>query len=109
MTAKQTAKAQKMTNEITAFIIQNDGDITPPQQIKLDLLKSVTNDFLCAQKYIKDNGYITTFNKGTSIGLSPILKLKYESLKQIRKLLKEIFDNKLDTENVDNFIENLCN
>lgn len=108
MTAKQTAKAQKLINEITAFIIQNDGDITPPLQIKLDLLKSVINDFLCAQKYIKDNGYITTFNKGTSIGLSPILKLKYESLKEIRKLLKEIFDNKLDAEKVDDFIENLC-
>ena len=105
MTAKQTAKAQKLINEITAFILQNDGDITPPLQIKLDLLKSV----ICAQKYIKDNGYITTFNKGTSIGLSPILKLKYKSLKQIRKLLKEIFDNKLDTEKVDDFIENLCN
>lgn len=109
MTAKQTAKAQKMINEITAFIIQNNGDITPPLQIKLDLLKSVINDFLCAQKYIKNNGYITTFNKGTSIGLSPILKLKYDSLKQIRKLLKDIFDNKLDTEKVDDFIENLCN
>lgn len=109
MTAKQTAKAQKMINEIMAFIIQNDGDITPPQQIKIDLLKSVLNDFLCAQKYIKDNGFLTTFNKGTSIGLSPILKLKYESLKQIRKLLKEIFNEKMDAENVDNFIENLCN
>lgn len=108
MTNRTSPKTQRMINEITAFIVQNDGEITPPIQIKLDLLKSVIFDFISAQKYIKENGYITTFNKGTSIGLSPILKLKYDSLKEIRRLLKEIFDNKIDNENVDEFIENLC-
>ena len=38
-----------------------------------------------------------------------ILKLKYDSIKQIRKLISEIMPNNADTENAKDFIESLIN
>lgn len=103
---KYQAKAQKMTNEIRAYLIRCDTQLTPLIEFKLNILESLILDYLNAKYYINENGYITTFNKGTSIGLSPLIKLKFDSIKEIRKLLKEITP-KEDTENVEDFIRSL--
>ena len=106
---KYQTKAQRITNEIRAYLIRNDTEITPPKEIQLNLLESLIIDYLNANEYITTNGYIQSFNKGTSIGLSPILKLKYDAIKQIRKLIQEIIPNNVDTENAKDFIESLIN
>lgn len=102
-------KAQKITNEIRAYLIINDTKITPPIEMQLNLLESLIIDYYNANEYITTNGYIQQFNKGTSIGLSPLLKLKYDSIKQIRKLISEIIPTNADTENAKDFIESLIN
>lgn len=104
---KYETKAQRITNEIRAYLIRNDTEITPQKEIQLNILESLIIDYLNANEYIKTNGYIQQFNKGTSIGLSPILKLKYDSIKQIRKLIQEIVPKYADTENVQDFINGL--
>lgn len=106
MAQKYKAKAQKTIDEITAYLVKNDVDISPPITIKLNLLQSLIIDYLNAEEYLQKNGYITTFNKGTSVGLNPILKLKYECVKQIRKTLNEIVP-KEESENVEEFIRSL--
>lgn len=106
MTQKYKNKAQKTIDEITAYLIKNDVDISPPITIKLNLLQSLIIDYLNAEEYLQKNGYITTFNKCTSIGLNPIIKLKYECTKQIRKTLNEIVP-KEESENVEEFIRSL--
>ena len=106
---KFETKAQRIANEIRAYLIRNDTELTPAMELKLNLLESLIIDYLNANEYITKNGYIATFNKGTSIGLSPILKLKYDAIKQIRKLIQEIIPNYPDTENAKDFIESLIN
>ena len=106
---KYQTKAQRIINEIRAYLIRCDTEITPPIDMQLNLLESLIIDYLNADDYLKANGYVTTFNKGTSIGLSPILKVKYDSIKQIRKLIQEIIPNYTDTENAKDFIESLIN
>ena len=106
---KYQTKAQRIVNEIRAYLIRNDTKITPPIEMQLNMLETLIIDYYNANDYITTNGYITTFNKGTSIGLSPILKLKYDSIKQIRKLIQEIIPNYTDTENAKDFIESLIN
>lgn len=106
MAQKYKAKAQKTIDEITAYLIKNDVVISPPITIKLNLLQSLIIDYLNAEEYLQKNGYITTFNKGTSIGLNPIIKLKYENVKQIRKTLNEIIP-KEEGENVEEFLRGL--
>ena len=68
---KYKAKAQKYISEIKAYLLQNDISENANIQLKLDLLENLLIDYFNADNYIKENGYITTFNKGTSIGLSP--------------------------------------
>lgn len=106
---KYQTKAQRMTNEIRAYLIRNDIEISPPVEMQLNMLETLIIDYYNANDYITTNGYIQSFNKGTSIGLSPILKLKYDSIKQIRKLISEIIPNNTDTENAKDFIESLIN
>lgn len=106
MAQKFKAKSQKTIDEITAYLIKNDVDISPPISVKLNILQSLIIDYLNAEEYLQKNGYITTFNRGTSVGLNPIIKLKYENIKQIRKLLKEITP-KEEGENVEDFIRSL--
>lgn len=104
---KYETKAQRMANEIRAYLIRNDTELTPAMELKLNLLESLIIDYLNANEYITTNGYIQSFNKGTSIGLSPILKLKYDAIKQIRKLIEEIAPNNMSNENVEDFINSL--
>lgn len=106
MAQKFKAKAQKTIDEITAYLIKNDVDISPPISVKLNILQSLIIDYLNAEEYLQKNGYITTYNKGTSIGLNPIIKLKYENVKQIRKTLNEIIP-KEEGENVEEFLRGL--
>lgn len=106
MAQKYKAKTQKVINRLKAFLIQNDVEITEPIQVKLFILESLLIDYFNAEEHIKTNGYITTFNKGTSIGLNPLIRLKYESIKQIRKIISEITP-KGETENVEDFIKSL--
>ena len=68
MAQKFKAKAQKTIDEITAYLIKNDVDISPPITIKLNILQSLIIDYSNAEEYLNKNGYITNFNKGTSIG-----------------------------------------
>jgi EAL domain-containing protein (putative c-di-GMP-specific phosphodiesterase class I) len=104
---KYQTKAQRITNEIRAYLIRNDTEITPSVNLQLELLEGTLLDYFNTIDYIEKNGYIQQFNKGTSIGLSPLLKLKYDSIKQIRKLISEIMPNNADTENAEDFINSL--
>ena len=104
---KYQTKAQRIINEIRAYLIRNDTEIAPPIEMQLNLLESLLIDYLNANEYIITNGYIQQFNKGTSIGLSPLLKLKYDAIKQIRKLIQEIIPTNADNENVQDFINGL--
>jgi hypothetical protein len=104
---KYKAKAQKYISEVQAYLLQNDISLNAKIQLKLDLLENLLIDYFNADNYIKENGYITTFNKGTSIGLSPLLKLKYDAIKQIRKLLQEIVKNNDNNDDADDFIKSL--
>ena len=104
---KYQTKAQRICNEIRAYLIRNDTEISPPVEMQLNLLESLIIDYFNANEYIKINGYIQQFNKGTSIGLSPIIKLKYDAVKQIRKLIQEIIPTNADNENVQDFINGL--
>ena len=104
---KYKAKAQKYISEVQAYLLQNDISLNANIQLKLDLLENLLIDYFNADNYIKENGYITTFNKGTSIGLSPLLKLKYDAIKQIRKLLQEIVKNNDTNDDADDFIKSL--
>ena len=106
---KYQTKAQRITNEIRAYLIRNDTEITPSVNLQLELLEGTLLDYFNTIDYIEKNGYIQQFNKGTSIGLSPLLKLKYDSIKQIRKLISEIMPKNADTENAKDFIESLIN
>ena len=106
MAQKYKSRAQKTIDELTAYLAKNDIEISPPITIKLNILQSLIIDYLNAEEYLHKNGYITTFNRGTSMGLNPIIKLKYENIKQIRKLLKEITP-KEESENVEDFIRSL--
>ena len=104
---KYKAKAQKYISEVQAYLLQNDISLNANIQLKLDLLENLLIDYFNADNYIKENGYITTFNKGTSIGLSPLIKLKYDAIKQIRKLLQEIVKNNDNNDDADDFIKSL--
>ncbi len=104
---KYQTKAQRITNEIRAYLIRNDTEITPSVNLQLELLEGTLLDYFNTIDYIEKNGYIQQFNKGTSIGLSPLLKLKYDSIKQIRKLISEIIPTNTDTENAEDFINSL--
>ena len=104
---KYETKAQRITNEIRAYLIRNDTEITPQLEMLLNMLETLIIDYYNANDYISTNGYIQSFNKGTSIGLSPIIKLKYDSIKQIRKLIQEIIPTNADNENVQDFINGL--
>lgn len=101
-------KAQKVISEITAHLIRNDTEITPSINLKLSLLENSLIDYFNANGYIKTNGYIQQFNKGTSIGLSPMLKLKNESLKNILRIIKDLkIPNEDGEESAQEFIERL--
>lgn len=83
-------KAQKIINELTANLIRGETEINAEINVKLALLESTLIDYFNAKEYIQKNGYIQSFNKGTSIGLSPMIKLKQDSAKLIIKILKEL-------------------
>lgn len=104
---KYQTKAQRIINEIRAYLIRCNTEITPPIDMQINLLESLLVDYLNADDYIRKNGYIQSFNKGTSIGLNPVLKMKYDSIKQIRKLIQEIVPNGDAEDNAEDFINNL--
>jgi len=105
---KYQAKAQKICNEIKAYLIRDDTQISPTIQLKIDLLENLLLDYFNSDDYIRQNGFFQSYNKGTSFGLNPIVKLKYESIKQIRKILSEIIPKSEEiTDNVESFIRSL--
>lgn len=100
-------KAQNIINEITAHLIRNDTAITPTIKLKLDLLESTLIDYFNANQLIKEMGYLMEFNKGTSKGLNPVVKLKQDSLKNALKILRDFLPKNEEDENVDEFINRL--
>lgn len=101
------SKAQNITNQIRAYLIR-DSEITPQIELQLLLLENALIDYFNAQTIIKQRGYIVTFNKETSFGCNPAIKLKSDSTKIILKILKELHVNQ-DSESVEDFINNLVN
>lgn len=101
------SKSQKITNEIKANLLQNDYVITPQTDLKLNLLADLLNDYFTAKDIIKERGYLVTFNKGTTIANNPCLKVKYEAVKQINRILKDLGLNELQEESADDFINKL--
>lgn len=103
-------KAQNITNQIRGHLIRDSelSELIAETELKLLLLENALIDYFNAQNIIKQRGYIVTFNKGTSFGNNPALKLKNDSAKLIMKILKELNLNET-TESVEDFINNLVN
>ena len=104
---KYETKAQKICNEIRAYLIRNDTEITPSVNLKLNLLESTLIDYLNSNEILQREGYIMTFNKGTSIGVNPIAKLKNDTLKLIIKIVNDLVKKDDGTENTEEFIKSL--
>jgi len=104
------SKAQNITNQIRAYLIRDSelSELNAETELKLLLLENALVDYFNAQNIIKQRGYIVEFNKGTSFGNNPALKLKSDSTKIILKILKEL-EIKADSESVEDFINNLVN
>lgn len=101
-------KANSKVNNIKAFLLENDVVINSKIELQLNLLENLLIDYYNANDSLKNRGYIVTFNKNTSYGLNPILKLKYNAIKEIRKIINEIIPKEIDnTESVEDFINRL--
>jgi len=104
---KYESKAERIVTEIKAYLIRNDTQINAIISLKLELLRSTLIDYFNSEYQIQINGYTTEYNKGTSIGLNPICKLKNESQKLIIKLIKEIVPKDDIQESAEEFIKSL--
>lgn len=88
--------------------MDNDIIINSKIELQLNLLENLLIDYFNACEGLKNRGYIVSFNKNTSFGLNPILKLKYNAIKEIRKILNEILPKEIDnTESAEDFINRL--
>lgn len=88
--------------------LKRNGDITTQKDIQITLLKETLNTYFQAEKLLKENGYLMVFNDGKTKGQNPMLKVKFDSLKIIIKLINDIFKD-IDEDDSDAFIEWLTN
>jgi len=85
--------------------LKKNGDITTQKDIQITLLKETLNTYFEAEKLLKENGYLMTFNDGKTKGQNPMLKVKFDSLKIIIKLVNDIFKDVEEWDESDEFMK----
>ena len=85
--------------------LKKNGSISTQKEIQLTLLKQTLNTYFEAEKLIIENGYLMTFNDGKTKGQNPMLKVKFDSLKIIIKLINDIFKDVEEWDESDEFMK----
>lgn len=102
-------RINKQIANLKAYLIRNDTQITESIELQLQILSTLLSDYYNASDYIDKNGYIQEYNKGTTTALNPLIKLKYESIKLIRKILKDIIPKDNGDLDAEMFLQSLTN
>lgn len=85
--------------------LKRNGNISTQKEIQITLLKETLNTYFEAEKLLKENGYLMTFNDGKTKGQNPMLKVKFDSLKIIIKLINDIFKDVEEWDESDEFMK----
>lgn len=85
--------------------LKRNGDISTQKDIQITLLKETLNTYFEAEKLLKENGYLMTFNDGKTKGQNPMLKVKFDSMKIIIKLINDIFKDVEEWDESDEFMK----
>ena len=85
--------------------LKRNGTISAQKDIQITLLKETLNAYFQAEKLLKENGYLMTFNDGKTKGQNPMLKVKFDSLKIIIKLINDIFKDVEEWDESDEFMK----
>lgn len=85
--------------------LKKNGDISTQKDIQITLLKETLNTYFQADKLLKENGYLMVFNDGKTKGQNPMLKVKFDSLKIIIKLINDIFKDVEEWDETDEFMK----
>ena len=85
--------------------LKKNGTISTQKDIQITLLKEALNTYNEANRLIEENGYLMTFNDGKTKGQNPMLKVKFDSLKIIIKLINDIFKDIGEWDESDEFMK----
>ena len=85
--------------------LKKNGTISTQKEIQITLLKETLNTYFQAEKLLKENGYLMSFNDGKTKGQNPMLKVKFDSLKIIIKLINDIFKDVEEWDESDEFMK----
>lgn len=89
--------------------LKKNGDISTQKDIQITLLKETLNTYNEANRLIEENGYLMTFNDGKTKGQNPMLKVKFDSMKIIIKLVNDLLNEVEEEDDADAFIKSLIN
>ena len=89
--------------------LKKNGEISTQKDIQITLLKEALNTYNEANRLIEENGYLMTFNDGKTKGQNPMLKVKFDSLKLIIKLVNDLLNEVEEEDDADAFINSLIN
>ena len=85
--------------------LKKNGTISTQKDIQITLLKETLTAYFQADKLLKENGYLMVFNDGKTKGQNPMLKVKFDSLKIIIKLVNDIFKDIGEWDESDEFMK----
>ena len=85
--------------------LKRNGNISTQKDIQITLLKETLNTYFEAEKLLKENGYLMVFNDGKTKGQNPMLKVKFDSMKIIIKLINDIFKDVEEWDESDEFMK----
>ena len=85
--------------------LKRNGNISTQKDIQITLLKEALNTYFEAEKLLKENGYLMVFNDGKTKGQNPMLKVKFDSMKIIIKLINDIFKDVEEWDESDEFMK----
>lgn len=86
----EVKKPKNQVRKIAAFIANNGGKIDEITRLKLANLETWLTIEQSAREKIRKEGLTLTYNKGTSVGVSPIYKIFTDAHKFILKYLNEL-------------------
>ncbi len=89
--------------------LKRNGTISTQKDIQITLLKETLNTYNEANRLIEENGYLMTFNDGKTKGQNPMLKVKFDSMKIIIKLVNDLLNEVEEEDDADAFINSLIN
>lgn len=85
--------------------LKRNGTISTQKDIQITLLKEALTAYFQADKLLKENGYLMVFNDGKTKGQNPMLKVKFDSMKIIIKLVNDIFKDVEELDESDEFVK----